>query len=103
MSRSNTAKVRHARRSLMQWREVMARYERGAESQTAFCVREGVALSTFQYWRARLNKQAAPAASAATTPHQALPFVELLTGANGGAFDIELDLGRGVVLRMRSR
>src|SRR5438067_63265 len=39
------------RRGVAERRQLLDRYERSGLSQTAFCLRHGVALSTLQYWR----------------------------------------------------
>jgi transposase len=41
------------RRSVVERRQLLGRYERSGLSQKAFCLRHGVALSTLQYWRRR--------------------------------------------------
>lgn len=99
MASTAKARARRITRSLQQWQAVMAQYERSALSQGAFCVREGLAPSTFASWRARLRRENGERDAGAA-------FVEMLAPAamaSPSSFDIELDLGRGVVLRMRSR
>jgi transposase-like protein len=51
------------RRSAGQWRTLIERYERGSATLARFCEREGVAPSTFQYWRRRLREAAASASA----------------------------------------
>jgi transposase len=51
------------RRSAGQWKALIERYERGTATQARFCEREGVAPSTFQYWRRRLREEAASASA----------------------------------------
>lgn len=97
----STAKrrLRRVKRSAQQWQAVMAQYARSGLSQEAFCVREGLAPSTFASWRARLRRENGQRDAGAA-------FLEMLAPAamaSPASFDIELDLGRGVVLRMRSR
>jgi transposase-like protein len=46
------------RRGPEQWRRLIERYERGTLTQARFCEREGIAPSTFQYWRRRLREEA---------------------------------------------
>lgn len=41
------------RKSLDQWRTILADYERSNQTQAAFCRRRHLALSTFQYHRQR--------------------------------------------------
>lgn len=95
---TSTTVTRRPRRSEQEWRAVMAQFARSGVDGEAFCAREGIAPSTFWNWRSRLQrsgrgKEASPAS----------PFVELVSDSASRTFDIELDLGHGVVLRMRGR
>lgn len=97
-----------ARRSEMQWRSLFSAFETSGETRRRFCARHGVALSTFDWWRKRLREQARPA-SAAPLHSEAL-FVELtalekaplreMPGNDAATWDVELELGAGVVLRL---
>ena len=99
--------TRHrARRTAAQWRTLIERFERSGQTRGKFCAANGLALSTFDLWRRKL--QATPAAVEEERP-EAL-FVELthpaqtqtsptLTGTGG--WEVELELGAGVVLRLR--
>ena len=99
------AGVAPARRSTREWRALMGLYATSAETRKQFCARHGVALSTFAWWRRRL-RQGTPtvvaARSAAAAPANAL-FVEIEppTHALSPAWDMELELGHGVFLRLR--
>jgi hypothetical protein len=53
-------------------------------SQAAFCRRNDLALSTFQYWRRRLRDESAQAETESDAP-QAPEFVELLATTTGSA------------------
>ena len=52
------------RRSRGQWQLLIGRWERSGQGQQRFCEREGVAVSTFQYWRRRLREEASRSSSA---------------------------------------
>lgn len=95
---TSTTVTRRTRRSEQEWRAVMAQFARSGLGGEAFCAREGIALSTFWNWRSRLQRS-----SRAKAVSPASPFVELVSDSASRTFDIELDLGRGVVLRMRGR
>lgn len=97
---TSTIVTRRPRRSEQEWRAVMAQFARSGLGSEAFCAREGIAPSTFWNWRSRLQRGGRAKAAA---PGSASPFVELVSDSASRAFDIELDLGRGVVLRMRGR
>ncbi len=85
------------RKSREEWVELMAEYEAGGLSQREFCERHEVAYSTFGYWRKRLRSPVVPLQAAAE------PLLELspLTLDATGDWRVELDLGSGVMLRVR--
>jgi len=74
----------------------MAQYEAGDLSQRLFCERHGVAYSTFGYWRKQLRRPA-PAESTSAS------LIELpMQPANDEQdWRVELDLGKGMVLRLK--
>jgi len=76
------------------WAQLMAAYEAGDQTQRAFCAEHGVAYSTFCYWRRRV-REAEPTDAAAPT------LVELPVLSGSGTWRLELDLGDGVVLRLK--
>ena len=105
MTRTRGTKHR-ARRTAAQWQELIERFERTGQTRGRFCAAHGLALSTFDLWRRKLR--ATPAAVNEERP-EAL-FVELTnptqtqtppTSAGTGAWEVELDLGAGMVLRVR--
>ena len=82
------------RRNHAEWERLMDDYERSELTQRAFCTQHDLAYSSFCYWRKRLRT---PSAAAAATlielpmePAEAIP-----------SWRIEIDLGQGVVLRLR--
>lgn len=100
--------TRHrARRTAAQWRKLIERFDRSGQTRGKFCAAHGLALSTFDLWRRKLGETQAPAHEA---PPESL-FVELTnatepsgpsrTTAGVGAWEVELELGAGVVLRLR--
>lgn len=75
------------------WGRLVAEYERSEMTRQAFCGERGVSASTLDYWRRKLRDEQAAAG-----------FIELgsVSAAGGAAaWDIELELGDGVVLRFR--
>jgi putative transposase len=83
-------------------------FGRSGLSRRAFCARHAIALSTFDWWCRRLARGAGEPV-AAQEEAQAL-FLELdaplaATASNikpaSPAWDLELELGAGVVLRLR--
>ena len=99
--------TRHrARRTAAQWRKLIERFEGSGQTRGKFCAANGLALSTFDLWRRKLGETQAPADGA----HPESLFVELTnatepagsrTPAGTGAWEVELELGAGVVLRLR--
>ena len=97
---------RRARRTAAQWRKLIERFDRSGQSRGKFCAANGLALSTFDLWRRKLGEAQAPA----DDEHPESLFVELTnatepaasrTAAGTGAWEVELELGAGVVLRLR--
>ena len=93
------------RRSRGQWQALIERAELSALSIEAFCRAEGISTASFYSWRKRLASEQAPAAAPAAGD-SAGPFIDL--GALGcgtpcaaRGWDIELQLGTDVVLRLR--
>ena len=99
--------TRHrTRRTAAQWRKLIERFDRSGQTRGNFCAANGLALSTFDLWRRKLGETQAPADEA----HPESLFVELTnatesagsrTPAGAGAWEVELELGAGVVLRLR--
>lgn len=83
---------KRTRRSDAEWRAIMARYEASGLSGEGFCEAEGIGKSAFWRWRRRLADGDAGGGGKAM-------FVELAGPAS--SWDVELELGSGVVLRLR--
>ena len=97
---------RRARRTAAQWRKLIERFERSGQTRGNFCAANRLALSTFDLWRRKLGETQ----TAAHEEHSESLFVELTnateppgsrTAAGTGAWEVELELGAGVVLRLR--
>lgn len=117
MPRTAPDAPRRTRRTERQWRSLIRAQARSRQSRKAFCARHGVALSTFDWWRRRLREEefAGEASDpvAAESPTLIAPtFVELTRPPSGtpatipvseatGVWEIELDLGAGLRLRLR--
>jgi len=85
-----------SRRSRAEWEQLMADYESSHQTQRDFCALHDVAYSSFCYWRKRLRM---PVEGESTVS----PLIELpvLTPDERPVWRIELDLGAGIVLRIR--
>jgi hypothetical protein len=90
------------RRTRAQWRALVAGYEASGVSQRAFCERRGVALSTFRYWRARLERTAREERPALPQALQLLPVQIVADPAAGTDSGIVLRAGAGVRIEVAS-
>lgn len=91
------------RRSAKQWQNLIDEQAGSGLSQVAFCRQERLALSTFTNWKRRLAGKS-PAAACDEPESATSPWIDLgaMTGSEPG-WDIELDLGGGLCLRLRQR
>lgn len=90
------------RRTRAEWRDLLARYERSGLSQQSFCDEHGLALSTFCKWRRELGAVAGtaePVFAEVEVEHRMQPREQIEPQSN---WDIELTLGPGMVLRIRT-
>jgi len=88
-----------SRRTQDDWRQLMTEYEAGELTQRQFCERHHVAYSTFCYWRKRLSAGAVCAEPAtASAPLLELPLLSMHAQTH---WRLELELGQGVVLRLK--
>lgn len=88
-----------------QWQALFQRFDASTMSVVAFCRQESISESSFYRWRQKLaDTPVAPTETAAVTPAfiDAGPLTEPQTASTADpAWDMELDLGGGVVLRLR--
>ena len=105
MRRTGVTRSR-SRRSAAQWRKLIERFEGSGQTRGKFCSANGLALSTFDLWRRKLGGTQTQVDEA----HRESLFVELTNAteaagsrmaAGTGAWEVELELGAGVVLRLR--
>ena len=107
---------RRQRRSPSEWAALLRQFENSGLTVREFCVQQDLGLSTFNRWRNRLRGELDE-----TSGSEAIPFVRLdpLIDVNGPVsagvhaaltdsiaeqapvWDIELDLGDGLCLRLR--
>ena len=92
-------KGRRARRSHEQWSALLERFEHSGQSREEFCREQGLTLSSFARWRREFGKTAAGRRAAPASP----VFLEVTPQANApsGSWDVELELGNGMILRLR--
>ena len=84
---------RQKRHSRGEWRRLINEQAESGQTQAAFCAMRGISVGSLQNWKRRLSVSAA-------TPE---PWLELgtLAEARSATWDIELDLGDGICLRLR--
>ena len=68
----------HRRRSHAQWRALVSAFEGSVQSLRLFCAEQGIAISTFRHWLARLKGATASAAPPGLSPGARLVPVEVL-------------------------
>jgi len=93
---------RRARRGRAQWQGLIERAAHSPQSISAFCRAEDVSTASFYSWRKRLG--AATPGGAVAEDGTFLALGTLGPEIGGAApWDIELELGAGMVLRLRRR
>ena len=81
-------KKRKSRRSEEEWREIVERCEGSPLSQSKFCLSEGIALSSLQKWKRRLEGESS--------------FIPLSEGVRGAEeYQLEIELPSGMLIRLR--
>jgi hypothetical protein len=86
---------RHVRRSPSEWQQLIDEQARSGLSQTVFCAVRSVSTTSFQHWKRQL--------AAAAPPSPSPTWLDLgpLRESVAAGWDIELELGAGVCLRLR--
>ncbi|MDH4274110.1 MAG: IS66 family insertion sequence element accessory protein TnpB [Gammaproteobacteria bacterium] len=89
-------KPRRARRNATEWQRLIEEQQRSGLSQETFCRHNDIGYGSFQNWKAKL-------AGGDRARSSISDFTELPPFASAPAthWDIELDLGLGIVLRVR--
>ena len=94
------------RRSKNEWRRLIEEQAAGGLSQKAFCGQRGIPLASFGYWKRKFQAESSSKSTGsnadAVSPSLA-DWIELPTHGPeaGGGWQIELDLGHGLCLRLR--
>jgi len=88
------------RRSAREWQRLICEQADSGMGQGEFCRQRGLATSSFRNWKRRLEASASP-----TEDTIGSAFVELTAREpdTGSDVEVELELGSGVVLRVRRR
>jgi len=97
---------RRARRGRAQWQGLVERAAHSPLSIKAFCRAEDVSTASFYSWRKRLGAGTSGETVAEVSAEDGT-FLELgvlgSEGAGPAPWDIELELGAGMLLRLRRR
>ena len=88
----NENSKRRTRRTPAQWQELLEEQSRSGLRQAAFCASRGISLGSFQNAKRRLG---------AETAVDSWLEVGALTERRASGWDIELELGDGLCLRLR--
>ena len=91
MNETPTARTRRSRK---EWQRLIEAQSSSELTQAAFCTANGLSLSSFQNWKRRLAPE---------QPTPTEPWVDLgtLDRPMDAGWELELDLGSGVCLRLR--
>ncbi|MCB1602721.1 MAG: IS66 family insertion sequence element accessory protein TnpB [Chromatiaceae bacterium] len=83
---------RRIRRSRDEWQRLIDEQATSGQTQSAFCAAHGISVASLQNWKRRLGAPEAPPES----------WLELgaLAEAKSATWDVELELGNGIVLRL---
>ena len=106
MAGTSLIEVGSRRRSAAEWDALVRAYAKRTGTAPEFCREHGVAVSTLDWWRRRLEKTCSSGVRSKSRPvsaAQPMSFIELpaTSSAARTPWDIELDLGEGMVLRLR--
>ncbi len=99
---------RFPRRSAAQWQTIIQQYTKSGLSVTDFCQQASIGKVSFHKWHNRVKKSAANALSDSMGDFMEItPTREAVTEprqvAHSTPWDIELDLGDGLICRLRRR
>jgi hypothetical protein len=98
MTESKTLnKRRRIQRSESEWRALFTRFDQSGQTRETFCAEQGVVLSSFLRWRRKLRPGSRRPPVVVNDP----VFVELPSKREAPHWDVELELGGAVVLRLR--
>ncbi|WP_293885463.1 IS66 family insertion sequence element accessory protein TnpA [Thiolapillus sp.] len=91
------------RRNKTEWQRLIDEQTTSGLSQKAFCQQVGIPLATFGYWKRKLQAESGSTPTGSSDTFSLADWVELPPqgSASGGGWQIELDLGNGLCLRLR--
>ena len=98
MSDPITARVQR-RRCRAEWQRILTAQSSSGLGQEAYCQQQGIAYSSFCRWKRALTAQKEPAPTRAVA--SAFIALEPAAALVAPCWDVELELGEGVFLRLR--
>jgi len=93
--------ARRYHRSREQWQALIARAESSGRSVEAFCRSESISTASFYHWRKRLSGDRSAMSALGKPPAAEPAFLDLGSLSGEAPWELELDLGAGVVLHLR--
>ena len=90
------ASPRKQRLTRSEWAEVIREYHASGQDAETFCQAHALSRGRLRHWISSLGRESASPPSG--TPPR---FIEIPTRHGPGGWDIELDLGDGIALRLR--
>lgn len=93
--------IKKIRRSAEQWQQILQEYEASHLTQTAFCENNSIAPSSFYKWKKALKGNGVKASPFIKLPFSLDTDPETSPDQANPQWRIELDLGQGVMLRLR--
>jgi hypothetical protein len=80
----------------------LARFEQSGQTREQFCAEQGLSVGSFMQWQRKLREPEAAGANAAEEAvFIELPRAQALAATPPHPWELELQLGAGVVLRLR--
>ena len=89
-------------RSRTQWKSLVEKFNSSGLTKSAFCKHHGVTTSCFYRWQKILAEESAPANFIDITEPVASAVVPRSVPETHNHWQVELELGAGVILRMRT-
>lgn len=93
---------RRQKRSPEQWQQLLEAQAASGLSQAAFCSEHGLSKSSFQLWKRRMRASSSTGIGPAPVPALFTPLSGAANASQAATgWDVALDLGDGVCLRLR--
>ena len=101
LSAGKAGMQRRMRRSREEWSALVSRFEESGQTREAFCAETGISVSTLRRWCSRFRQGARPAVSQAPLFVELPAEEKLAEESSVQPWEVELQLGGGVLLRLR--